>query len=648
MRYFYSFVFLLAFLNLNAQTTSKDVLFTVGGDPVYTSEFERIFNKNLDLVKDESQKDVDAYLKLFINYKLKVKEAQSKGLDTMPTYLRELNNYKKQLAKNYLTDTQVTEALVEEAYQHTKNEVKASHILIRLEEGANPEDTLVAYNKLLRFKERIEQEGFEAVQKDVHDGQTIYAENLGYFSAFKMVYDFEKVAYSTPVGTVSNPFKTRFGYHILLVEDLRQSRGERTVGHIMVANKRDDKLQDAETRIQDIYTKLLQGDSFESLAKQFSEDKSSADKGGKLAAFSGGQLSSSEFEDVAFSLKEEGDISEPFESGFGWHIVKLFKKTEVADFETMKPELEARVKRDSRSQLINTSRAKTLKANYQVKDNPEALAYFASILNPNYYVRSWNLPQDFTGDKLLVQIDKKAILYKDFGEYLVKKQRRARVKKPFNVIVQEHYDAYLNTQILQYQEENLENENEDFANVLSEYRDGLLLFDLMEKEIWNVSRTDSVALKAYYENHKTNYSWEQRIDADVASASKKGTIKTVKKMLESGDDPETIKNDLNVNNEVHVIFTSGIMDKAHQAITQDLDFKVGVSKIYKNDKAFVVANIKEVLPVQLKTYDEAKGQVSVDYQEFKENQWLEELEEKYPVQINEAVLNQVKTNLKNN
>lgn len=647
-RSFHVLICFVFFLNTQAQTADKAVLFTVADTPVYSEEFIRIFNKNLDLVKDESQKDVDSYLKLFVNYKLKIKEAQAKGLDTLPTYVRELGNYKSQLAKNYLTDTKVTDALVEEAYERLANERKASHVLVKLDANAAPQDTLNAYNELLKLRDRISSEGFESVQKAVHNGKTVYAENLGYFSAFKMVYDFENVAYNTKVGDISMPFKTRFGYHILLVEDARSSRGERTVAHIMVANKRDDKLQDAETRIKEIYKKIQQGEVFESLAKQFSEDRSSAENGGKLATFGGGQLSSTEFEEVAFSLKNIGDISEPFESGFGWHIMKLYDKTELADFKSMKSEVEARVKRDSRSQLINTSIVNTLKERYNVQDNPEGLAYFESIMNEGYFMGSWKLPQDFTTNKTLVVLENKTLTYADFGQFLFKNQRKATSKKPFNILVEENYDTFLNANLMQYQEDNLENESEDFAHIVTEYRDGLLLFDLMEKEIWNASKTDSVALQAYYKANKNNYNWSTRIDVDVASASNKSTIKTVKKMLEAGSAPETIKEKLNTNGAVQVIFTSGIMDKEHQAVTTDMTFEKGISKIYRHDAAYVVANIKEVLPESPKTYDEAKGQIISDYQVVKEKQWLQTLEQKYPVHINESVLKEVKAELKNN
>ncbi|HRV55487.1 MAG TPA: peptidylprolyl isomerase, partial [Mangrovimonas sp.] len=319
-------VFFFTSVGLTAQNLDKEVLFTIDNEPVYVSEFERVYNKNLDLVKDESQKDVDEYLKLFVNYKLKLKEAYAKGLDEKPSYKRELDTYKKQLADNFLNDSEVTNELVQEAYDRTVNEVNASHILVRMNENPTPEDTLQAYNEIVKLRDRALSEGFEKVEKEVHNGQTIFGEDLGYFTAFKMVYDFESPAYNTPVGEISQPFRTRFGYHILKVNDRRKSRGEVKVAHIMVSLQQDGKPNEkAEERIQDIYRKLQQGEDFESLAKQFSDDKSSASKGGVLEPFSSGQLSSTEFEEQAFALKDIGAYSQPFKTQFGWHIVKLYE-----------------------------------------------------------------------------------------------------------------------------------------------------------------------------------------------------------------------------------------------------------------------------------------------------------------------------------
>lgn len=645
-KYIFTFLMVFCLLSVKAQTTETDILFSVANEPVYASEFIRIFNKNLDLVQDESQKNVDEYLKLFVNYKLKLKEAKEQGLDSKPSYVRELNNYKKQLAKNYLTDSKVTDELVAEAYERISNEVNADHILIRLNENATPEDTLAAYNQLLKFRERVVNEGFENVQKEIHNGKTIYAENLGYFSGFKMVYPFETAAYNTPVGEISMPFKTQFGYHIVIVNDLRKSRGERTVAHIMVTVK-DGNNEHAETRINDIYSKLQQGELFESLAKQFSDDTSSAKNGGKLSPFSSGQLSSSEFEEQAFGLNEVGEISKPFKTEFGWHIIKLLDKQNVESFDNMKPELEAKVKKDSRSQLINTSLVNNLMERYHVSYEQAALPYFESIMNNEYFSGRWSLPDNFQEEKKLVSIDAKELTYGDFGQFLLKSQRKAIAKKSFDKLVEEKYKDFLNANLIQYQEDNLENENEDFAHILAEYRDGLLLFDLMETEIWNASKSDSIGLKNFYQANKNNYFWNERVDALVASSSNKGIIKEAKKMLESGKLTEDIKGALNSNETINVIFTSGVMDKEHQALPQDFEYKTGVSKIYSHNDAYIVAQVKAVLPKEPKAYEDAKGQIISDFQVYKEEQWLKELQVKYPVIINEDVLLNVKKQIKN-
>lgn len=641
-------LFFLVSLKTSAQATAENVLFTVADEPVYVSEFIRVYNKNLDLVQDESQKDVDEYLTLFTNYKLKLQEAKALNLHTKPSYTRELANYKKQLAKSYIADTKVTEALVKEAYQRISNDVKANHILVRVDETASPQDTLAAYNEIVKLRQRALDEGFEKVRKEVHNGKTIFGEELGYFSGFKMVYKFENVAYNTEIGEVSEPFRTRFGYHIVKVFDKRQSRGERTVAHIMIAlNSKDTLSGSPETRIREIYQKINQGEDFEALAKQFSEDKSSAAKGGLLKPFSGGQLSVPIFEEVAFDLDSVGDISTPFKSRFGWHIVKLYEKTPVAPFKDLKAELEVKVKRDARSKLIDDALHTKLRKRYYVQEAPEALAYFESILDEGYFKNGWQLPEDFNPEGPFIKIGKKQLTYGDFGTYLLKNQRNFQKKEPFANVVKKNYDAFLNSNLVAYQEENLEFENEDYANIVAEYRDGLLLFDLMESTIWNAGSNDSTEVQNYYEAHKEDYFTPRRIDAVVASAAKQKTIKKVAKLLEQGMEVDKIKKLVNSNDKIEVAFTTDKMNATHQALPKDYNFKKGVSNVYRHNDAYVVILGKEILPKLLKTFEEAKGAVISDYQEYKEANWVKELRAKYKITVNEAALAEVKKTVNN-
>jgi len=636
----------LIMLNVSFAQQKDEVLLKVDGEPVMTSEFLRVYNKNLDLVKDESQKDVDGYLKLFTEYQLKLKEAKRLKLNEDTKYQREFLRYKKQLTKNYLSENKVTDALVKEAYERNSYDINASHVLVRLD--GNAKDTIDVYNKVLKLRERVLQEGFDAVKADVHNGKTIFLEDLGYFSAFKMVYDFETAAFNTPKGEISMPFRTQFGYHVVKVNDKRKSRGTITAAHIMIALQQKDTLLDPEERINDIYKKLRQGEKFESLAKQFSDDKSSARNGGKLSAFKSGQLSSTIFEDQAFALKNDGDISQPFKSEYGWHIVKRIELQPIQSFEELKPSIESKVKRDSRSQLINEAMVDALKKRYQISYNPEAKKYFTSLLDGNYFTRSWRLPEGFENDKTVFTIGNRSFSYAEFGRHLMSAQRNyANKKGDYSVVVDKEFEKFFEKSILQYREDNLESENEDFANILKEYRDGLLLFDLMEKEIWNKASKDSIGLQEYYQKYKDKYQWSDRIDVVIATSADENFAKKASKMMKKDKSEEDIRKALDTQGKKNIIFTKGIFNTNDPKLPENLKIEQGVSEIYSHNDAFHVINIKAVLPAGHKTLEEAKGNVINDYQNEIEANWIDSLYKRFKVEVNEKALERVKAKINN-
>lgn len=633
-------------LNVSFAQEKDEVLLKVDGKPVMTSEFLRVYNKNLDLVKDESQKDVDGYLKLFTEYQLKLQEAKRLKLDEDTKYQREFLRYKKQLTKNYLSENKVTDALVKEAYDRNSFDVNASHVLVRLD--ANAKDTIDAYNQVLKLRERVLEEGFDAVKAQMHNGQTIFLEDLGYFSAFKMVYDFETAAYNTPKGEISMPFRTQFGYHVVKVNDKRPSRGTVTAAHIMIALQQKDSLLDPEERINDIYKKLQQGEKFESLAKQFSEDKSSARNGGQLSPFKSGQLSSTIFEDQAFALQNDGDVSKPFKSEYGWHIVKRIKLEPIQSFEDLKPTLESKVKRDSRSQLINEAMVDELKGRYEISYNSGVKDYFESILDDGYFQRSWRVPEEFEKEKTVFTIGNRSFTYDEFGRHLVSAQRAyANKKGDFSVVIDKEFDKFFENSILQYREDNLELENEDFANILKEYRDGLLLFDLMEKEIWNKASKDSVGLEAYYQKHKAKYQWGDRVDVIIATSANEEYAREAMLMMKNKKSEEQIKQALDTNSKKNIIFTKGTFNVDDPKLPANLKLEQGVSEIYSHNDAFHVINILSVLPAGIKTLEEAKGNVINDYQTEIEANWIDSLHKRFKVEVNESALEKVKAKIKN-
>jgi len=643
----FSFLWLLlvsAHMTVFSQISNDDVLFSVGDEPILAQEFIRVYNKNLEIVQDESQKDIDAYLNLFVNYKLKLQEAKSLGLDKKPSYLKELKGYQKQLSKKYLTESNVTEALIKEAYDRMSYEIKAQHILVRIEEYEK--DTTAYYKKILNFKERFFKQGFESVKTSVHNGNTVFVEDLGYFSSFKMVYDFESAAYNTGVGEISDPFRTQYGYHVVKVLDKRKSQGEVTVGHIMISLNENDSLAKAEVRINELYKMLQQGQKFESLAQQFSEDKSSAKMGGKLKSFKTGQLASAEFEKVAFSLQNNGDISIPFKTSYGWHIVKLYNKTPLASYEQLKSDLEQQVKRDSRSKLISSAMSKKLRQNYKVPEAAVVLPNFLEFFDEEFFKNTWTLSESFEGSKQFIVIGNKQLVYSDFYNYLNNSKRGLKVRQSVTDFVTTQYENFVNSEVLKYHEENLEFVNVDFADILNEYREGLLLFDLMEDKVWNTVKSDTVALYAYYESNKEGYLNPEKIEAILVTSPKKEFIKKAKKLLIGNKTVEEIKQEINISDQ-NILVTAGTLSKNTNIIPDDFVMKKGLSNIYKWNKGYHIVLVTEVLPESIKTFEDAKGLVISDYQIIYEKNWMKVLSEKYKVSINQEVLKRTKQQLNN-
>jgi peptidyl-prolyl cis-trans isomerase SurA len=637
----------------SAQTIKKEVLFTIDDKPYYTDEFSRVYNKNLDLVKDESQKDLTQYLELFVGYKLKINKANKLGLQNGDAYKNELATYRTQLSKNYLSDSKVTKELVEEGYNRSLKEIKASHILITVDENASPEDTLIAYNKIKAIRDSAvkgEDFGKLAAENSQDPSAKENKGDLGYFSSFRMVYAFESAAFKTPKGKISNPIRTRFGYHIIKVDDVRDNRGEVTVAHIMILNPTEDKpeLKDkAKKTIDDIYQKIQQGEKFEDLAKQFSEDKSSSSKGGVLARFGSGQLSSEEFENAAFAVTKENPVSAPFQSKFGWHIIKLIEKHPVRTFEEMKSELENKVGKDDRSRLITNSLNQKLEKKYNIKRDDKVYVATSKAITNDYYDNKWELPKDTKAfDKKLFLIQDKTVTGTDFLNYAKTQEKAGITLKPINKLVDMMYQKFVDQQLTDYYTANLESEFPDFAAVMEEYRDGLLLFDLMEKEIWDRSKTDTLGLKAFYDAKKDTYQWKNRFDVTIASSTDMDVIKKAQKMFKQKMTPEQIKEKLNTKEKVQVMTNSGVFEEGNDALPKNLKMQTGISDITKEGEYYFVTLVNKTIPAGPKTLEECKGKVINDYQQYLEQNWVNDLKKEFTVKVNQDVFDRVKTQLK--
>lgn len=636
-----------------AQNTKKEVLFTIDENSYFTDEFTRVYNKNIELVKDDSQKDLNQYLELFIGYKLKINKANKLGLQNNAKYINELASYRQQLAKNYLSDVKVTKALIEEGYNRSKKEVRASHILLNLDENALPADTLKIYNQALDIRKKAMQgQKFEdlAVQFSQDPSVKENKGDLGYFSAFRMVYAFESAAFKTKVGEISLPVRTRFGYHLVKVVDARENRGEVTVSHIMITKPTTDSKEDnakAKATIDDIYTKIKQGENFENLATQFSQDKNSAPKGGLLPRFASGQLSSEEFENEAFKLQSLNSFSPAFESQFGWHIIKLIEKHPLKSFAEMERELDSKIRKDDRSRLITNSLTEKLRKKYTVKRDNKLYNKVKALVNDKYYTNEWTAPtdtKDFTGSLFTIQ-DKKVEATKFLTE--LQAQQKSNFKlKPVGKVVDLVYGNFVDAQLNSYYNDNLEKEFPEFANIIEEYRDGLLLFDLMEKEIWDKAKQDSIGLKTHFNANINKYQWKQRVEVLTASSSKEEVAKQVKIMLKNTIATEDIKKKFNVNDVVNVMIKQEIYEEGSDNFPKNVTASMQVSDVVKENDFYFVNKVINVIPAGPKKLDEVRGKVINDYQQYLEDNWVNDLKKEFKVTVNQEVFEKTKATIK--
>ena len=628
----------------------KDVLLTIDGEPVYASDFKKVYKKNLDLVQEASQKTVDGYLDLFIDYKLKVKEAYDQGFHEDKTYKKEFGNYQEQLSRAYLYEDKVTDDLVKEAYERGKFDVRASHILIQTTYTDTPADTLEAYNKIKALRDRaLQGESFNTLAKNNSEDPSAKdnAGDLGYFTAFSMVYPFETAAYTTEVGAISNIIRSSFGYHILKVVDKKEKAPQREVSHIMIFDKSNDtRTFNPEERINEVYQLLQQGQEFSDLAKQYSDDKGSATQGGKLRPFYKNEIRSEIFADTVFSIKAEGTITTPFKSELGWHIVRLEEIKKLPALEDVKDELVQKVKSGNRSKVVKAAVANQIKDKYGFEIQNAYLPFFEAYVNDSLLQGWWSkTPLVADKDKVIFEIGDQEVRYSDFAHYVFENQsRNLRVSTTREALVT-LYDTFETEMVKQYFRERLEMENETYAAVINEYRDGLLIFNIMNDRVWNEAKKDTIALEEYYEQTKEAYTWQERFAGSIFNTTDKDVASTVREKLLVGETAKTLKESMNDKEQVKVIVSTGKFEKNAPQLPANFEMKQGVSSVFENGNTFTVIQVNELIAPSVKEFKEVRGKVMSEFQAKIEQDWIQSLRDKYDVKVNKKTLKKIKKEL---
>lgn len=629
-------------LSLLASAQGNDpVVMTIGNRSVTKSEFLQIYLKNNPNPKFDKA-SIDEYLELFKKFKLKVIEAENQGYDSIPKLRRELEGYRRQLATPYLIDSAKNEQLVKEAYGRMRQEVSASHFMVALAEDATPADTLVAYNKIMNVRKRIlKGEDFGAVARGESEDPSAAQNNgyLGYFSAFQMVYPFESAAFNTNVVDVSMPVRTRFGYHLVQVHDKRAARGIISAAHLTIVVKRDsdeETKNNAQKRIDEIYQKLLAGESWDDIVKRYSEDFGSKDKGGKLPEFGTGinQRMIPEFEDAAFALKNDGDFSQPIETVNGWYIVKRLSWRDVGSFEELEREIRNRVNKDERALSSQVSFIQKLKKEYNLFESKKQMRWFQKKAKFDGGV--WSIPST-KKDPSLFGFSTVIITRSDFSDYL-SSFKSIPANLPLKNFIAATYADFVDQQLLAYEEAQLDVKYPAFKALMTEYHDGVLLYEIMNDQVWNKALTDSSGLQNYFERNREDFMWGERLDADIFVCDSREVANSVLKLVNSGKTVEQARDEVNGKSSLNVMLRSKIFEIENIDYLKGRKFAQGANDIYEFGAKFYLVIGKQNLAPAEKDFSDTRGAVTAAYQNNLEQTWVKELMTRYTISINSEVL----------
>lgn len=661
-------LFLLAIMMpslLFAQGWKSKTLITLGDRNITAGEFVEVYEKNN--VKSEviDKKSVDDYLDMYINFKLKVTEAENLKMDTLPKFVKEYEGYRKQLAKPYFSNDAATEQLVDEAYERMQWDVNASHILIKCDLHAVPADTLMAYNKALELRKRImngEDFGDVAVEASedpsARDIEAIPGKqraykgnrgNLGYFSVFDMVYPFETGAYNTKEGEVSMPIRSDFGYHLIKLNSKTPACGQIRAAHIfLIVDENDPEKTDSivGAKAANIYKEIdKDGKNWDVIVRKYSDDKGSAQHGGMLTPFKVSQIVPEFIAEI--KKLNENEFSEPVKTSYGYHIIKLVSKSGVKSLDEERENIKKRVEKDMRAKVSEEVVLKRIlkenKFKEYVKVKDAFIATIDSTLKEGKYVVAEGVDQN----QVLFKLEKKEFKIADFVEY-IKNHESAQPFMSEGSYAYQLYDEFVKDTAFAYEDAHLEAKYPEFKLLVQEYHDGILLFDLMDKEVWKKAEMDTAGIKAFYEANKGDYMWGQRVKTILVNVSNPESLPRMEELIREDLAYDSLKAIVKSEGLKGVTVKSPYFQKGDNVDIDETEWVVGTIRVIPStvDKSTKIVKILDVREPEPKTYREARGVIISAYQTKLENDWLESLKAKYPVTVNEKVLEKIRKNYK--
>jgi len=645
-------IFSIVVFGLNAQ--DDRTLVTIAGENISVDEFMYVYKKNNAQGEAMDKKSLEEYLNLYVNFKLKVKEAETLGLDTVQAFIDELAGYRKQLAEPYFVNEEIMDVLLKEAYERKKIDLRASHILIQVGPNAMPADTLAAYNKAMEAKSRIKKgESFGKVAVETSDDPSVRDRqsprnnrlipgnkgDLGYFSVFDMVYPFETGAYNTQVGEVSIPVRSDFGYHIIEVTDKVPAQGSIEAAHLYLQMPDSATAADSaakEKEAMEVYQRIKDGESFEALVKGYSDDKGSASRGGILPAFNVNRMVP-EFIQAISTMSDSGQVSKPVLTSYGWHIIKLHSKSGLQPFEEVEADMRKRLEKDKRAQKSTEIILQDIRKEYDYKEFPEGLNEIYNQVDSTIYVGKWSVPEDVIFTKSVLLIGDLSASQDEFADYIEAKQNIGKGEK-INEFVNKKFKEFSDEKCRSYEDSQLENKYPGFKAIVKEYRDGILLFELTNEKVWAYASQDTIGLQNYYAAHQKEFMWDARLDASIYTVNDTAYTETIRQMVEKGISDEDIEQEI-LNDSLGVVrIERKKFQKDEDPTVDSIKWKKGLTDNQHKGGRVVFVRVYEKLAPEPKSFDEARGLITAGYQEQLEKEWIEELKGKYIVVIDNEVL----------
>ena len=641
---------------LSAQSYEKKTLLTIGDKEISAKEFIDTYKKNNVNTDVIDKKTVEEYLDLFVDFKLKVIEAEALKMDTNQSFKKELHGYRQQLAKPYFSNDDVTEELVREAYERMQYDVNAAHILIQCDKNALPADTLKAYEKAMMIRERVMKgEDFGDLAAEMSDDpsardmeaipgkRNAYKGNrgeLGYFTAFDMVYPFESGVYNTEVGEISMPIRSSFGYHIIKVNSKTPALGTVTAAHVFIAANPEISDSLLKEKAYNVYNEIAaDGSNWIDIVKKYSDDKGTVTNGGRLSAFKVSNL----VPEFITALKEldVNEISQPVKTSYGYHIIKLITTTPPADFDKESAKIKERVERDMRGQLSEEIVMKRIMKENKFKEYSDVKDAFISTIDSTLLAGKYVKSPDVDTTEVLFSLNKEPYTIQDFIDYIDKYQKVQVFMTP-GAYAYQLYDKFLQAKVFEYEDSQLEEKYPDFGFLVQEYHDGILLFSLMEEQVWNKAINDTLGMQQYYERNKNNYMWGDRVKALVVNCNDKESVDVVEAMIREGVDVDSLRSFIKENKMKHTVRYK-FYQKGEDFNIDEMEWKEDAINVIVStvDNTVTIIRIDEVRKPEPKTFKEVRGHITSGYQAEIEKIWLQSLRDKYPVNVNTKILNKI-------